>query len=395
MSLAVHSTTVCRLPPLPHRYSPACVTRRTADLGAPRDEDHVFAPAVRGAVEPAIAGLDHVPGFLEQVDPLVARDPGEGHSRGAVRALDRERQRPRVRVPVCALVDVRFALEPAAVRLGDVVVARGEDVEDQASSRDESRSSRSERLCAVAVVGQVQVRAKRADHEGHGFVERRVPEIAEPQIEQLGDAGLLGTSAARGEHLARRVDPDHALPRLGDRNRNPASADPELEHGPARLPRRRDVETDVLDDAPAPRIVELGDRVVRARLHAGFLATQTNSPLCSSNGVRSKSPYSASTSSPETSTSPSHSLFVTHQSETLPPDSSVMSSRLSPGKWSTRWRMPCCTSHLPSFSAAIRGLKTNEFQTKRPPGARAAATRSNTWRLSPHVGRWSSARNGQ
>ena len=63
-----------------------------------------------------------------------------------------------------------------------------------------------------------------------------------------------------------------------------------------------------------------------------------------------------------------------------------MSSRLSPGKWSTRWRIPAWTSHFPSFSAAMRGLKTNAFQTKRPPGASAAATRSKTRRLSLHVG---------
>src|SRR5262249_47762957 len=194
-----------------------------------------------------------------------------------------------------------------------------------------------------------------------------------------------------GQHLDGRVDPDHALTGLRNRNRDPAGPDPELDDRPARLTRLGDVEPDVLDDAPAPGVVELGDRVVRARLHAGFLATQTNSPLSSSNGVRSKSPYSASTSSPDTSTRPSHSLFVTHQSETLPPVSSVMSSRLSPGKWSTRCRMPCCTSHTPSFAAAIRGSKTNEFQTNRPPGASAAATRSKTRRLSLQVGRCSMA----
>src|SRR4029450_7381513 len=52
------------------------------------DEDHVLTAAVRGAVEPAVAGLEDEAGFLEQVDPLVAREPGARHSGGAVSPFD-------------------------------------------------------------------------------------------------------------------------------------------------------------------------------------------------------------------------------------------------------------------------------------------------------------------
>src|SRR5439155_23118311 len=118
------------------------------------------------------------------------------------------------------------------------------------------------------------------------------------------------------------------------RNRYPAGAHPELDDRPACPPSLGDVEVDVLGHAPAPRVVELGDRVVRRRGHSGLRTTQTNSPLFSSNGVRSKSPYSASISKPATSIRASHSPRVSHQSEMWSPDSSVMSIRLSAGNWS-------------------------------------------------------------
>ena len=112
---------------------------------------------------------------------------------------------------------------------------------------------------------QVEVRAERADDERHLLVERRVPQVAEPQVEEIRDAGCLGAPPAGREHLAGRVDADHALPLLGDRDRDPPGAYAELHDGPAGLPRLGDVEPDVLGDAPAPRVVELSDRVVGAR----------------------------------------------------------------------------------------------------------------------------------
>src|SRR5207253_10115915 len=61
-----------------------------------------------------------------------------------------------------------------------------------------------------------------------------------------------------------------------DRDRDPAGPDPELDDRPARLPRLLQVEGDVLGDADAPGVVELGNRVVRARLwiHRHILGTR-------------------------------------------------------------------------------------------------------------------------
>src|SRR5207342_1921991 len=59
-------------------------------------------------------------------------------------------------------------------------------------------------------------------------------------------------------------------------------------------------------------------------------ATNTYSRLSSVNGSPAKPPWSASTSRPATSISPSHSFFVAHHSELCPPSSSVRSIRFSP-----------------------------------------------------------------
>src|SRR3954451_22098902 len=115
-------------------------------------------------------------------------------------------------------------------------------------------------------------------------------QITEPQVEQLGDGRLLGCALARGEHLARGVDSDHGNPGPRDRDRDPAGGDPELDDRSVRRSRLLHVEAHVLLHAPAPRVVEIGDGVVRALAYPGLRATHTNSPLVSSKGVRSKSP---------------------------------------------------------------------------------------------------------
>src|SRR5207247_607280 len=114
------------------------------------------------------------------------------------------------------------------------------------------------------------------------------------------------------------------------RHRDPPGPDPELDDRPAGPLCLAHVERDVLGDADAPRVVDAGDRVVRARAQSGRRGTHPYPRDWSSKGARSKSPYRASTSSPETSISPSHSFFVAHHSEEVPPASSVMSIRLSP-----------------------------------------------------------------
>ena len=123
-------------------------------------------------------------------------------------------------------------------------------------------AGRGQGLDPLAVVREVKVGAERADDERHPLVERVGAQVAEPQVEQVGDALGLGAAAAGGEHLARGIDADHADALLRDRNRDPPGADSELDDGTAGPARLGDVEVDVLGDAAAPGVVELGNRVV-------------------------------------------------------------------------------------------------------------------------------------
>src|SRR5207237_10169097 len=96
------------------------------------DPDAVLAARERPAVEPAIA-IEHLEaGLGEERVPARRFDPPERHRRGALRAANRESERLRSEIPVGALVDARLALDPAAVRLLDVLAGRREDVEDEA-----------------------------------------------------------------------------------------------------------------------------------------------------------------------------------------------------------------------------------------------------------------------
>jgi hypothetical protein len=113
----------------------------------------------------------------------------------------------------------------------------------------------------------VEQRAKRADHERERLVDRRVAHVAVTQIEL--DARQLGPLARHVQHPGREVDPDDADAGRGDRHRDPARADSELEHRPAGADCLVHVERHVLDDAPRPRVVEPRDLVVRA--HAAIL----------------------------------------------------------------------------------------------------------------------------
>src|SRR5262245_52799636 len=85
------------------------------------DPDTVLAAGERPAVEPAVALEDLQAGLGEERVPARGLDPPERHRRGALRAADRERQGLSREIPVGALVDVRLALDPAAVRLLDVL----------------------------------------------------------------------------------------------------------------------------------------------------------------------------------------------------------------------------------------------------------------------------------
>ena len=100
---------------------------------------------------------------------------------------------------------------------------------------------------------------------GTALVDRRVAEVAEPEVEEVRDAGEPRRAAGRpraSRATSRRRSRDARRRRSGPRSgrcrrraRRPA---------PPRLARLLDVEADVLGDAAAPRVVELGDRVVGA-----------------------------------------------------------------------------------------------------------------------------------
>ena len=90
-----------------------------------------------------------------------------------------------VEIPVGALVDARLALDPAAVRLLDVLAGRREDVEDEAAARPQQLARGAQRLEPLLVVPQVEIRAERARHERDALVDRRPAQVAEPQVEPL------------------------------------------------------------------------------------------------------------------------------------------------------------------------------------------------------------------
>src|SRR5712691_991100 len=262
--------------------------------GADRDPDGVFAAAVGPPVEPAVARLDDEARLAEQGAPLGRREPGEHHRRLARVAADGERQRPRLRVPVGPLVDPGLPLEPAPVRLGDVVGAGREDVEDEPPTGHEHLADGRERPPPVGIGAQVEVGAERAGDERDALLDGRLAQVAETEVEQLRDAGALGPLAADVEHPGRGVDADHAHPGSGGRDRDPARSDPELDDRASGLARLLDVEADVLGDADAPRVVEPRDRVVGRQEADGTFAAWT--------GKRSNDAGSQSTSAPRAPT---------------------------------------------------------------------------------------------
>ena len=123
-------------------------------LAAARDEDHVLLAVVRSPVEPAVQRLDVEAGLVEQPEPLGQRRASAAPNVVAAPSERTESESVReLLVPVGALEDPRLALEPAAVRLLDVLAARSEDVEDEASvaARAGSRAARSARSFSSSV----------------------------------------------------------------------------------------------------------------------------------------------------------------------------------------------------------------------------------------------------
>src|SRR5581483_8359390 len=97
-------------------------------------------------------------------------------------------------VPVRPLEDAGLPLEPAAVRLRDVLAARGEHVEDEAPARREQAARGAEGAQLLALVGHVQQGTKRADHERHALAHRRPAQVADAEVEAAGDASRATSS---------------------------------------------------------------------------------------------------------------------------------------------------------------------------------------------------------
>ena len=127
------------------------------------------------------------------------------------------------------------------MRLGDVLGARGEDVEDEVPAGLEQLARGPQRQQLLVLARHVEERAERADHELHALVDRRLAHVADPEVDEVADAVLLGERARHREHPLREVDADHGSPACGDRNRDPARSDRELDDRPlaARVPPRR------------------------------------------------------------------------------------------------------------------------------------------------------------
>jgi hypothetical protein len=97
-----------------------------------------------------------------------------------------------VRVPVGSLEDARLTLEPAAVRLLDVVAAEREDVEDETTAGNEQRVGRAEGGELVVFRAHVQERAEGADDETHSLRDGWFAQVAETKVEPRLGSLFLG-----------------------------------------------------------------------------------------------------------------------------------------------------------------------------------------------------------
>ena len=94
------------------------------------------------------------------------------------------------------------------------------------------------------------------------------------EVDELRNALALRVLARAGEHGGGLVDADQADPCLRDGHGDPAGADGQLDHRPARGDGLGDVELDVLGDGHRPGVVDTCDPVVQGvGAQAGLRAT--------------------------------------------------------------------------------------------------------------------------
>ena len=220
------------------------------------DEDHVLvAVGGRESNQPWSASTSKTR-LVEQAEPLRRGQPVQAEARAVVAGAHGERERAGALVPDSALEDAGLALDPAVVRLLDVLAARSKDVEDEAPVRLEQLPRRAQGAQLLGLGLHVQKRAEGADRERDSLLDGGLAQVSEAQVEAAPRRRPTPRRARDGEHLRRRVDADHPDAGLRDRNRDPAGADCELDDGPAGGDREVDVEADVLGDRPAPGVIE-------------------------------------------------------------------------------------------------------------------------------------------
>ena len=170
----------------------------TWPLGTSREPDRVLAAVVRAQVEPAVAGDDLEPGGLEEGAPLLVREPGEaaGTSPSPGRARCRVRtRRSRSQSASSQMPGSRSSQRPCVSSTSSTLGAKTSKTKrPPGSSRPWTAASARRRSASVV---QVEERPERGDHEPDTLRHRRVAEVAEPQVEQVVDAGRLGAAAGR------------------------------------------------------------------------------------------------------------------------------------------------------------------------------------------------------
>ena len=226
--------------------------------------DRVLAACVGTAVEPAVARLDLEAGLLSN-----ARHSSGASQASAMVVLPFSPRTVSVRVRACSfhdapLVDPRLALEPAVVRRRDVLCAGCEDVERRSGRRAagavntlSSTASRSSSVCMCSSERKGQITSGTRSVTGGS---RRSPTRRSSSTPASAARRAQTSSMPREESTPITGMPSAAIGTAMRPVPTPSST-----HRAARPACLLEVERHVLDDARAPRVVQLRYRVVTAQ----------------------------------------------------------------------------------------------------------------------------------
>ena len=228
----------------------------TVSVVSPADPDRVLAAAPGRAVEPAVERLDDEALVRQQLDATRATEsqasdisdspPSPRTRRISVRAASSQSARSKIpgsrssqRPCVSAMSSAPGVKTSNTKRPSRARAARR-------TARSAARRSSSVSMCSSERNGQMT--------SGNGPLDRRVAHVAEAQVDERSDARRARPARARrraSPPRSRRRSP--AMPADGDRHRDPAGADAELDDRPAgapapprrrsRRPRRRSATT--------------------------------------------------------------------------------------------------------------------------------------------------------